>query len=188
MVTLALIGMCGGLALAVLLSDQTPLGLDGIAQPKTDAGETVAFMGSFATAAPEAFWTDQRNSTILYISDGSLDSNMQMQTHANLDLCGELDPPWGVGFTFLGETIESPMQVIAGTVSLQGSPSPSMVRPARLVIQEDRFPDRVIRSYGNRYPSAPHLGPTVRCGPGPLFWYLFGFRTTNRGSETSETY
>jgi hypothetical protein len=189
----------------VVLTDQTPLGLDGIAQENTDAGELFIFTDAFYPGlerpaalaniesnlqfgmvdiqmgntelsrvnlhglnptlslpdnlkdfAPTVFWMDQRNSTILYTPDGNIDytscggnhslndpctntsnriePNMHLQAHPNLDLFGAVYLPRGADLTFLGHgTIDSPMQVIAGTVSLQGSPSLTLQRPTRFV-------------------------------------------------------
>jgi hypothetical protein len=189
----------------VALVDQTPLGVDGMAQPNSDAGEIFIFTDPFYPGlerpaalaaiesnlqfgmvdvqmgntdrshvnlhglnpmvtlpdnlkdfAPTVFWMDQRNSKVLYTADGNIDytscsgthslndpctnsssriePEVHLHAHPNMDLFGVVYLPRGADLTFQGHgTITSPVQVVAGTVSLQGSPSLTLMRPTRFL-------------------------------------------------------
>ncbi len=94
--------------------------------------------------APVVFWQDQRNSAILYTSDGNIDTscqggslntpclnpdqgidpNMHFQAHPNLFLYGAVYQPRGASMSFQGHgSVTAPMQLITGTINLQGGPS-----------------------------------------------------------------
>jgi len=105
--------------------------------------ENGALPNELKTFAPTVFWQDQRNSTVKYNSDGSVDyvtcgsghsidnpctnndptvkPGMILQASPKLQLYGLIYQPRGAGIEFQGNAhIRSPLQVVTGSVSLQG--------------------------------------------------------------------
>jgi hypothetical protein len=95
--------------------------------------------------APDVWWQDQANSAILYNPDGTINTtacvggsinspcanpnaaktspDINFQAHPNTWLYGMLYQPRGASLNFQGHGgLNSPMMIITGSISLQGSP------------------------------------------------------------------
>jgi hypothetical protein len=109
-------------------------------------GDSLSLPSTLKTFAPTVFWQDQRNSTVKYKADGSVDftscegghsldlpcpntdvtvdPSIVLQASSILDLYGLLYQPRGSAIEFQGNGhIISPLQLVTGALSLQGGPT-----------------------------------------------------------------
>ena len=90
---------------------------------------------------PTVWWQDQGNSRVKYLADGNIDiscgslddpcknsgnisPDIHLQAHANTWLNGLFYQPRGASINFQGQGgLTSPLTIITGSISLQGSPT-----------------------------------------------------------------
>jgi Flp pilus assembly protein TadG len=104
--------------------------------------ESNAVPQNLDTFEPTVLWQDQRNSLVKYTADGNIDTScgsidspctnsastvnpeMHLQAHPNLQLWGALYQPRGASLTLQGNgNLDSPVQIITGAVNSQGGPN-----------------------------------------------------------------